>query len=91
MTAEEKFKDVIRAIVLASQYPSPMIILAALGDTRRRHNLNGRQCRWRAEILREMGWTYSPWDHSTPQEERRLYRWQPPVGSYTVGHMKVSR
>ena len=90
--AEEMFMDVVRRIVASGGYPSPTAILVALAAPASRiraRNLNGRQVQWRAEVLRELGWTHRD-DFRDPEtipapsyesyrKRRRRFQWQRPA------------
>ena len=60
--AEERFKNVVRYLVQEGVYPSPKAIRLEISDdgyrSRQLHNLNGRECRWRVEVLEELGWVH---------------------------------
>ena len=49
----------IAVILFDGAYPGPKAILRRLG--RRGHNLNGRQCAWRTELLQALGYRVNPW------------------------------
>jgi hypothetical protein len=55
--AEQRFKLAVIRLVLQNEYPSPGNIERALGR-HVTHNINGRECRWRREVMTAMGWTY---------------------------------
>ncbi len=72
MTAEREFKHAVMALVACKEYPSPARVNRVLGHgvTRRlamgehssipvkwSNNLNGRECRWRREVCKEIGFT----------------------------------
>lgn len=69
-TAELKLKLSVLGLVCRGTYPSPRAVRLALEDCReagglpRRapppqlNNLNGRECRWRDEVLTRLGWTH---------------------------------
>lgn len=54
MTAETKFKNVVRDIVAAGEYPGPTAINLRLHNKRSNH-LNGRETRWRREAMGKLG------------------------------------
>lgn len=57
--AEEKFKQIVRDLVALEIYPSPAAIMRQYNHQQvNNHNLNGRQVRWRAQVLQELGWKY---------------------------------
>lgn len=65
MTADQRFKTAVRQVVADGEYPSPTRInraLVKLGAKREGapNNINGKECRWRAEALRALGWRYDP-------------------------------
>lgn len=53
-TAEEKFKNVVRDIVAANEYPGPTAINLKLRGYKSNH-LNGRETRWRREAMKKLG------------------------------------
>lgn len=55
--AERAFKVVVIKLVSNGIYPSSGQIEKFLGR-KVSHNLNGRECRWRSQVLTELGWTY---------------------------------
>ena len=68
--AEMRFKRVVRNCLLDGRYPGPVVVLRMLGQ--HATNLNGRQLRWRAEVL-------DPWmkehpDHPITRKRARLRR-----------------
>jgi hypothetical protein len=69
-TAESRFKLVVFSLVYFGFYPSPGRIERWLGH-HVRHNLNGRECKWREEVLTSFGWTHK-WSPGG------LPAWQPP-------------
>lgn len=54
-TAEARFKAAVRAIIGRGEYPSPGAIQREQGRTVT-HNVNGRETRWRSEVLLASGW-----------------------------------
>lgn len=59
-SAEIEFKMAVLNVVHYGEYPSPTSINKEMGrDPRRRkmNNLNDRECRWRREICKEIGFT----------------------------------
>lgn len=85
-TAEDLFKQVVQVITEVGGYPSPKAILTSLGSKGRRRNLSGRQCRWREEVLTQLGWThrgdtsrfYGDNVATANQKRRRRFQWQRP-------------
>lgn len=55
--SEAEFKSAVEAIVDRGEYPSPGRIERELGQPIT-HNLNGRRCRWREQVLQSRGWTH---------------------------------
>lgn len=58
MIAEERFKTAVRAIVRLDIFPGPAACNRALGR-RPRRSLNGAECEWRRELMREFGIAYA--------------------------------
>jgi hypothetical protein len=56
--AEFDFKCAVIDLIDEGTYPSPTAITAILPRRQVTHNLNGREVRWRAEILTALGWVY---------------------------------
>ena len=94
-TQEQRFKNAVRWVVeVEGKYPSPTAILSALESPRvASHNLSGKECKWRAEALTELGWTYlaeyrSPDRHGIElvklgrRKRRRRFQWLPPWMQY---------
>lgn len=54
MTAEERFKDTIRVWWNCGEYPSPTYLNWFIHH-RWNRNLNGRECKWRREVMAELG------------------------------------
>lgn len=54
LTAEEKFKNVVRDIVAAGEYPGPTAINLKLRGYKS-NRLNGRETRWRREAMNKLG------------------------------------
>jgi hypothetical protein len=54
--AEDRFKAAVVSLIVAGVYPSPTPVCQALGWTRRRRELNGREAQWRIEALEGVGW-----------------------------------
>lgn len=77
--SEYLFKKVVGELVSEGVYPSPMAILRVLPPYRMgSHNLSGRQCKWRAEVLTKLGWKHS-------SLRKRARSWAPPPGWQEVG------
>jgi hypothetical protein len=74
LTAKEKFQRVVEDLVSEGVYPSPKAILSILVGETKRHSLNGRQIRWRTEVLERRGWTRHP--------EARKDVWEAGGGKY---------
>ena len=77
--AEERFKAAVCRLVAAGVYPAPKAIRQALGlETWRRlsggYVLDGRQTRWRREVLRLAGWT----EYKGPHFSKPRFTWTPP-------------
>jgi hypothetical protein len=72
--AEMRFKCVVALLLSVDMYPSPGRIEYTLGR-RVKHNLNGRQCRWREEYLTSIGWA-----HDSRQRYRIGVSFRPPPG-----------
>jgi len=72
--AEFRFKAVVAALLSVGIYPSPGRIERALGR-HVKHNLNGRQCKWREEYLASRGWV-----HDTRQRYNLGVSFRPPKG-----------
>ena len=70
--AEGRFKSAVLALVWDGVYPGPVQITRRLGHERPCQTINGREMTWRAEVLRELGWTARRWPH------RRRHTWVPP-------------
>lgn len=71
--AEARFKAAVLALVWQGIYPGPVQIRRELGRPDGSQTINGRQTRWRAELLRALGWTARPWPH------RRRFTWLGPA------------
>ena len=71
-SAEMRFKCAVAALLSVGVYPSPGRIEYTLGR-RVKHNLNGRQCKWREEYLTEIGWV-----HDSKQRYRIGVSFRPP-------------
>lgn len=54
--AEYRFKAIVRGLIRDGIYPSPAAIRRRQGRDNQRNNLNGRECVWREEVFREVGW-----------------------------------
>lgn len=57
---EHRFKNAVYVLVMHGKYPSPTTINKLLGRdprSRKMNNLNDRECRWRREICKEIGFT----------------------------------
>lgn len=54
MTAEREFKHAVMTLVACKTYPSPRQIQRILGH-KVTDNINGRECRWRREACKEIG------------------------------------
>lgn len=70
--AEATFKGAVRGLVADGIYPGPVQIRRRLGRSPGSQTINGRQMRWRADVLLELGWTARPWPH------RRRFTWVAP-------------
>ncbi len=71
--AKMKLKLAVRRLIRDGVYPSPRMIDRELNRVTR-NNLNGRDCRWREEVLRELGWT-----HVNDYSLKVRVRWNPPA------------
>lgn len=72
--AEIRFRVIVVILVARGVYPGPAAIRKALGThetcgSSLQHSLNGRECRWREDVLVRNGWT---WTGERPRS------WQPP-------------
>lgn len=70
--AEQKFKEAVYQLIDDLRYPGPVPILKIIGRSTARHSLNGRECRWRDQVLTGLGWKYIGYPN------RRT--WEPPDG-----------
>mgnify|MGYP001570453907 CR=1 FL=1 len=68
-----KFNTAVFDLLSRGIYPSPGKIEAKLGH-RVRHNLNGRECKWREQVLLSEGWSHSP-----AQRRMNGLSWRPPI------------
>lgn len=78
--AETVFKLTVRYLVQEGIYPAAKACFRYLGYDHwwHRDSLNGRQCRWREEVLEELGWTYVGVHVRKGRWSARS--WDPPVG-----------
>jgi hypothetical protein len=60
-----RLKLAVYELVSEDLYPSPGQIKRKLGR-QDKHNLSGRECKWRDEAFRRMGWIRSPEMESGP-------------------------
>jgi hypothetical protein len=72
--AEFQFKAAVAWLISVGVYPSPGRIERTL-ERRVRHNLNGRECKWREEYLTSKGWV-----HDTRQRYNLGVSFRPPKG-----------
>lgn len=89
MNAEDRFKNTMRALVAKHVYPSPKTMNHFLNHTGGpRNSLNGRECQWREEVFRELGWRYvgTSADDGGPKTKS----WRPP-GFQTPSSYAVMR
>ena len=84
MTAKERLQAAVREIVARGLYPGPLAIhreLAFAGHKHgaARHELNGREVRWRAEVLERLGWRRNPVyiEHEEFLGDPRAYKMEP--------------
>jgi hypothetical protein len=54
MTAEEKFKQVIRMLHKKGVYPAPTMLNMMIHG-HNSDNINGRETKWRREMMKELG------------------------------------
>jgi hypothetical protein len=78
--AETRFKEVVAELAASGVYPSPNAIRKALGRPSRSDRnggdvLNGRETRWRRQVLYERGWTEKPLRIGV---RRPRFAWTPP-------------
>lgn len=75
--AEAAFKATVRTLVTVGIYPGPVQIRRALGRRDGSQTINGRQMRWRGEVLSALGWT----DRFAGRRWRgERHRYIPPTG-----------
>lgn len=67
--AEMKFKRMVNSLIDFGIYPSGGIILPLVGRVGRK--LNGREMRWREQVLIARGFTYDG--------EMHMYKWRHPA------------
>jgi hypothetical protein len=90
MNAEERLKDAVRKIHARGEYPGPTAINIELygpivpGYERRLNQLNGKQTKWRREIMAELGIPLKR-PYQTNMHERMYsdyYEWQTGYSGY---------
>ncbi len=56
--AEDRLKRAVVELIAAGVYPGTVAVCRRLGFSRLRPDLNGREMRWRAEVLEAAGWRH---------------------------------
>ena len=77
--AEATFKQAVQDIITEGKHPSAVRILVKLGRKRNSGMINGRETKWRAEVLRELGWSLSLDQYGHPK------KWVPPTENGNYG------
>jgi hypothetical protein len=78
--AEWKLRKAVRTLVQDGIYPSPGQVEKRLGHPVK-HNLNGRECRWREAELNALGFIHDYEDGEKLTARTRL-AWLPPDGQF---------
>jgi hypothetical protein len=79
--AEWKLRKAVRTLVQDGIYPSPGQVEKRLGHPVR-HNLNGRECRWREAELNALGFIYDYDAAADKRTARTRLAWLPPEGQF---------
>lgn len=69
--SEVKFKQAVLLLVSKGIYPGPVQIRRILNMNPHCQTINARQMQWRAEVLKDLGWTYQ-------FNAKKRHAWTPP-------------